>query len=244
MDLEKIDGKIREVERKECNSSTVTSIPPDFYQDVEKYIKELEEEIKNINSPRSSEVMLLQNELQNTIRFVESIFMNRVKKIIPLATSQAFSEKKITKSDKKTTKNTEKMLPSEKRLYYIVIEEIENLRIEFLEPILNPETSKQNKKPFNSEKKDIQVINQTYNQGEVWENGQKINVDKNNINEGYVVVRILKDLPTFTGADGRNYTVSAEEVVVLPQLNATGLIKRNAAKLIVGQENSGKKLIS
>ena len=64
--------------------------------------------------------------------------------------------------------------------------------------------------------------------------------DKNNINEEYVVVRILKDLPTFTGADGRNYTVSAEEVVVLPQLNATGLIKRNAAKLIAGQENSGK----
>ena len=57
MDLEKVDGKIREVERKECNSSTVTSIPPDFYQDVEKYIKELEEEIKNINSPRSSEVL-------------------------------------------------------------------------------------------------------------------------------------------------------------------------------------------
>jgi DNA replication factor GINS len=64
--------------------------------------------------------------------------------------------------------------------------------------------------------------------------------DKNNINEEYVVVRILKDLPTFTGADGRNYTVSAEEVVVLPQLNATGLIKRNAAKLIAAQESSGK----
>jgi DNA replication factor GINS len=64
--------------------------------------------------------------------------------------------------------------------------------------------------------------------------------DKNNINEEYVVVRILKDLPTFTGADGRNYTVSAEEVVVLPQLNATGLVKRNAAKLIVGQESPVK----
>jgi DNA replication factor GINS len=60
---------------------------------------------------------------------------------------------------------------------------------------------------------------------------------KKNINGEYVVVRILKDLPTFTGADSRNYTVSAEDVVVLPQLNATGLIKRNAAKLIAGQEN-------
>ena len=67
--------------------------------------------------------------------------------------------------------------------------------------------------------------------------------EKNNINEEYVVVRILKDLPTFTGADGRNYTVNAEEVVVLPHLNASGLIKRNAAKLIVGHERPEKNLL-
>ena len=60
-------------------------------------------------------------------------------------------------------------------------------------------------------------------------------------NEDYVVVRILKDLPTFTGADGRNYTVGAEDVVVLPQLNATGLIKRNAAKLVAVQASPGKQ---
>ena len=58
---------------------------------------------------------------------------------------------------------------------------------------------------------------------------------KKSIKGEYVVVRMLRDLPTFTGADGRNYIVSAEDVVVLPQLNATGLIKRNAAKLITDQ---------
>jgi DNA replication factor GINS len=68
--------------------------------------------------------------------------------------------------------------------------------------------------------------------------GNRTDPGKNNINENYVVVRILKDLPTFTGADGRNYTVNAEDVVVLPQLNATGLIKRNAAKLIAAGDKS------
>lgn len=55
---------------------------------------------------------------------------------------------------------------------------------------------------------------------------------KNDISKDFVLVRILKDLPTFTGADGRNYTVKTEDVVVLPQMNATVLLKRKAAKLI------------
>jgi len=73
--------------------------------------------------------------------------------------------------------------------------------------------------------------------------GLEMGLDKNNVDEEYVVVRILKDLPTFKGADGRNYTVNAEEVVVLPHLNASGLIKRNAAKLIVGHERPEKNLL-
>jgi DNA replication factor GINS len=45
-------------------------------------------------------------------------------------------------------------------------------------------------------------------------------------------VRILKDLPTFKALDNRNYALSAEDVVVLPTLNAQGLVKRNVAHII------------
>ena len=47
-----------------------------------------------------------------------------------------------------------------------------------------------------------------------------------------VLVRILKDIPTFAGADGRSYTVKAEDIVLLPVINAEGLIKRNIAQII------------
>ncbi|MDD3064144.1 MAG: hypothetical protein PHX50_15210 [Massilibacteroides sp.] len=47
-----------------------------------------------------------------------------------------------------------------------------------------------------------------------------------------VLVRILKDIPTFAGVDGRSYTVKAEDTLLLPVSNAQGLIKKNVAQLI------------
>jgi DNA replication factor GINS len=49
------------------------------------------------------------------------------------------------------------------------------------------------------------------------------------INKEYIVVRLLKDIPTFVGADGRNYTLAKEDVAVLSAVNAKALISRNAA---------------
>ena len=57
-------------------------------------------------------------------------------------------------------------------------------------------------------------------------------IGKSNINEEFVVVRILNDLPTFKALDNRDYTLSAEDVVVLPTPNAQGLVKRNVAHII------------
>ncbi|HYA61339.1 MAG TPA: hypothetical protein VED16_04590 [Candidatus Acidoferrum sp.] len=45
----------------------------------------------------------------------------------------------------------------------------------------------------------------------------------------YVIVRILADIPTFVGLDGRNYKLSKEDVVVLPEGNAKTLCNRNLA---------------
>lgn len=52
---------------------------------------------------------------------------------------------------------------------------------------------------------------------------------KNDLNKEYIVVRILKDIPTFIGADGRNYAPGAQDVAVLPKVNARALIKRKVA---------------
>ncbi|GFO97677.1 hypothetical protein ig2599ANME_1883 [groundwater metagenome] len=52
---------------------------------------------------------------------------------------------------------------------------------------------------------------------------------KKDISKEYIVVRLLKDIPTFVGADGRNYTLAKEDVAVLSAVNAKALINRNAA---------------
>ncbi|HHV25321.1 MAG: DNA replication complex GINS family protein [Methanosarcina sp.] len=220
MDIEEIS----QVLYKEKNQ-TLKAIPADFYLEAEKYIRELEEEIRKIDNSRSPESKMLHDEHERALSDLETIFMRRIGKVITRATIQSHADKPISK-------DIEKLLPVEKRLYDLVLQGIEAAKTELLSPILYPDSDNIAIWPEIVKVRHAPVVI-----------GGEIGTepDKNNINEEYVVVRILKDLPTFTGADGRNYTVSAEEVVVLPQLNATGLVKRNAAKLIAGQENSGKE---
>ena len=56
----------------------------------------------------------------------------------------------------------------------------------------------------------------------------KVEHSINNINK-YVVVRVLRDIPTFLGADGLSYRLKAEDVVTLPESNAEVLIKKGIA---------------
>jgi DNA replication factor GINS len=219
MDIEEIS----QVLYKEKNQ-TLKAISAEFYLEAEKYVRELEEEIGRVSNSRSPESKMLHNEHERALSDLETIFMKRIGKVITRATNQSNANKPISK-------DIEKLLPVEKRLYDLVLQGIEAAKTELLGPILYPDSRNIAFWPEIGVERQVQAGFRGETEAEPY---------KNNINDEYVVVRILKDLPTFTGADGRNYTVSAEEVVVLPQLNATGLVKRNAAKLIAGQENSGK----
>lgn len=234
MDIEEIS----QVLYKE-KSQTLKAIHADFYLEAEKYIRELERDIGKTNNSRSPESKMLHNEHERALSDLETIFMRRIGKIITRATTQSLADKPIAK-------DIEKLLPAEKRLYDLVLQGIEAAKTELLFPILYPDSEKIAIWPEIVEKKhmpaNIQMEAEILKKALI--NASREEADevqgKNKINEEYAVVRILKDLPTFTGADGRNYTVNAEDVVVLPQLNAAGLIKRNAAKSITGQENFEK----
>ncbi|MDY6959973.1 MAG: hypothetical protein SVK08_12555, partial [Halobacteriota archaeon] len=47
--------------------------------------------------------------------------------------------------------------------------------------------------------------------------------------DGFSVLRVLKDIPTFVGSDGRNYKLSVEDIIVLPKSNADLLCAKGAA---------------
>jgi len=60
-------------------------------------------------------------------------------------------------------------------------------------------------------------------------NQESVESGKNDINKEYIVVRLLKDIPEFMGADGNTYNPGADDVAVLPKVNARALIKRKVA---------------
>ena len=241
--------ELKDILRSE-SSSSLRALGSDFYESVAKYIRELEDEIRLINNPRSVESRMLEDELQSAITDIEVIFLRRIKKITTRATSNAFSKKS-------PSQDLDKLLPAEKRIYDSVLSAINSARGELLDPILNPETVTSTQKsvcfeegtlknsglqePYRIEsrneadKMDIQEVSERVDSGRVPEISRENIPDvrgKSNINEEFVVVRILKDLPTFKALDNRNYALSAEDVVVLPTLNAQGLVKRNVAHII------------
>ena len=242
MDRTELKNKLRE-ER----NSTLNKISPDFYKRVQDYIIELENEIKKINNPRSMESKMLEDELESAIIDVENIFIYRIKKITSYAKSHAFS-KNPSKHD------LDKLLPEEKKVYNSILSAIHTSHQELIEPITNPDVRDGNNKQVNdttakssisektSEKTEVSLENQTATSDREPEETEKSSGNKkesntssnskNDINEEYVVVRVLKDIPTFKAVDNRNYTLNSEDVVVLPTPNANGLVKRNAVQLI------------
>jgi DNA replication factor GINS len=144
----------------------------------------------------------------------------------------------------------DKLLPAEKKIYDSVLSAINSARGELLEPILNPEVLSSSIGIPSRESASIDVAMQKHVQGgnsnpgtlEVTERTERAQgtpdesipdvIGKSNINEEFVVVRILKDIPTFKALDNRNYALRAEDIVVLPTLNAQGLVKRNVAHII------------
>ncbi len=221
---------------REESSSTLRSLHPGFFPDVENYVKELEEEIVGINNPRSVESKMLEDELQSAITDIEVIFIRRIRKIISYATNNAFSSMP-------PSQDMSKLLPEEKQVYDMVLSAINMARRELLVPILDPQASKERPAPAPQDmNRDLQPTDPFADStiekeqdvpARVDDDINKAEMGKSNINKEFVVVRILEDLPTFKAMDNRNYTLHAEDVVVLPALNAKGLMKRNVAQMIL-----------
>ncbi|MDF1533415.1 MAG: hypothetical protein P1P69_02785 [Methanosarcinaceae archaeon] len=233
------------------SSSLLKSLHPDFYGEVDQYIRELEGEIKKINNPRSAESKMLEDELQSAITDIEVIFIRRLRKITTRATSNAFS-------NRSAKPDIDKLLPAERKVYDAVLSAINVARNELVEPIMDPDSVRNvataQKKPdvtanpdtkpdvenvAKSRKHEVEVETKKrldspapQDSLELTNDAGKSDIAKRNISEEYLVVRILKDLSTFQAVDNRKYTLQEHDIVSLPAVNANGLVKRNIAQLI------------
>lgn len=122
MDQEEMSYKIlRRIQQLETSSPTLTKIDACFYQNVSKYLAQLNTLAENEVSPQKHK--LLADELQNTRKIAWNIYEQREKKIIQVALS-------TVRSGKPELKN---LIEQEKRFYDSLIELIQRTREEIFQ---------------------------------------------------------------------------------------------------------------
>ena len=186
--------------------SKLVPLESDFYEKAAEQIRRLEDEKKRIEDTYSTKYAIIEDELKTSRKALENIIERRTKKIITEASLRASSKQK-------EKQDIDSMTREERDFYEKLLELMTEYRGEILEKI-----SKRDKQPIPSQPEALEKKqNDTPSEG------------KKDISKEYIVVRLLKDIPTFAGADGHHYTLAKEDVAVLPAVNARALIGRNAA---------------
>lgn len=176
-----------------------------FYGRVKEYLESLEGERSKTDDQYSTKSLMIEDELRSARKYIENIIALRTAKIVREVSLRVSSRESQEKQD------LEAMTPEERGFYNQLYELMKNWRGGLLEPILKSKSSKK------EDKGDAKT---------------ESSLGKKDINKEYVVVQLLRDVPTFLGIDGRSYTLAKEDVAVLPIVNAKVLINRNAALLI------------
>ncbi|VVB88362.1 Uncharacterised protein [uncultured archaeon] len=185
----------------------------DFYDRIARQIQELEEEKKKIADTYGTKYAIIDDELKTARKAIESVIERRTKKIITEASLRASSKQK-------EKQDLESMTLEERIFYNRLLEVITEWRDEIHDRILGRIRETVISQDVVVSREAVPVEN----------NNKEIEIeDKKDISKEYIVVRLLKEIPTFVGADGRNYTLAKEDVAVLSALNARALINRKAA---------------
>ena len=215
----------------------LAKLEPDFYEGVRAYLDGLRDEQQT--APKM-EAQLLADELETAENRLQRIFELRVGKIVNLASSHILAEIKGIKQD------MDAMTPVERDMYDSVLVAVrkgwsdieravtgrstlpatEDIRSEELvEPV---EAVDERAKDVSEEREDLTIAPANHEDH-----------DNGNLKE-YTVVRVLKDVPTFMGADSHHYTLAKNDVVILPNLNANVLCKRRVVLPVTIKQTKGE----
>jgi len=202
---------LRDLQKRERESSQLQEIPPTFYEDVKKYIHK--------KMKKSSDVLKGTMELKSVFPVVRFIFERREQKIVNGALRFARA---------KNGKKPKNMTPSEEKMFDSLVEIIDAYRIdveklvyerndEDEENIEDEEEIKEEKIENNGEKEDVE---------------EKSEIDTKE-DDGFIKIEILEDIPEFVAEDLETYGPwSSGERVVAPKQAANVLIDAGKAKVI------------
>lgn len=209
MEEEEISYKtLRKIQEMEKNSPVLTFLKPNFYIELNKYLKNLENRYGI--EPSQQKQVLLKEELSNFEKIATNIYEHREKKIVLAA---------ITKV-RGGNPDISKMIDIEKHLYDSVLNLMLNSRKEFLKEksteTVEPIISKRNDENTHEEKKQDPSEKVTTFEGD-------------NRNQ---ILRITENIPEFIGTDEKKYNLRNNDVLTMPEDMSEMLVKRGVAKKV------------
>jgi len=200
---DKIDFDTKKILREE-EKPKLFSIGVDFYIVAENYVCELENELKLYNT-NNTKGKILYDQLRSTKENIKSIIIHRMRKIVRDAQTATFS-------DERNKQGPDNLTPEERELFDALYEKLTEWKDTHLDSIVS-----------HKEREMIDVA--VYNPISV---DCPVKVKEIPIKD-YIILRVLKNIPTFVGIDSRQYTLSKEDVVSVPTVNGNALISRSAA---------------
>ncbi len=214
--------------------SKLAKLEPDFYEDVRAYLDGLREEQQT--APKM-EAQLLADELETAENRLQRIFELRVGKIVNLASSNILAEIKGIKQDR------DAMAPVERDMYDSVLVAVRKGWSDIERAVTGKSTL-----PATEDTRSGELVEDVGERAkDVSEECEDLTTapadhedhDNGNLKE-YTVVRVLKDVPTFMGADSHHYTLAKNDVVILPNLNANVLCKRRVVLPVTIKQTKGE----
>jgi DNA replication factor GINS len=211
MDIETLWGILY----KERNVASLQELPANFCEDVGEYIARLQAEKREADDRRCE---LVEDEIRNARTKVEDIVRRRTGKIVKLASSGMKTPPKG-------------MLEEEERIFEGVKRHVDEGKERIFALMMG------------GQQEDARERGREETRSEEEESSWHILTSANptpakESDEELHIVRILEDIPTFMGTDGRIYKVKREDVIMLPKTNAEILCKRGVAQRFEGKEVS------
>lgn len=216
--------ELRAVRDEERASGELQPLRPSFYQEAREFIAEIEEErdrqFDESEEPLSDPaVTRLNDKLNSATEVLESIFQNRVSKLLTHALT-------VTAGDKSDPPS---MTAEEAELYTMVVDGIlatKSIAIEGVdEELPSVEIAAESAESSEPSTTSEPPAPESSDDGEQTESPDQISNDR-------LLVRIERDVGTILGVDEREYDLAAGDVVSLPVENAQALIEREVAAVV------------
>jgi len=192
----------------ERESGKLSDIQQDIFSQGRKLLDGLYREARSIDNFLTDRGRNVLNESLSVEETLQEIVHLRSKKILKLAVNQ--TENSYVDRDE-----IKRMLPAERAMFEEISAAIDRCRLELLavesawEPAAETEDDAVPETPA--------------------EHGPVVQLHAPENGSGYAVVRILEDIDSFMGIDGRIYNLQKEELITLPEKNAAVLVERNIA---------------